>query len=96
MKLEKVIHILRNPWGWSSVEIREAQIEACNLLEKNTRAEPVSVNEWLPEKSGVYLVYVSVLKEWRTAYYSADEKQFFRVPHYTVTYWLSIPPSPNE
>ena len=42
MKLKKVLHILRNPWGWSSVEIREAQIEACDLLEKNTRAdEPV-------------------------------------------------------
>lgn len=31
---QRVLHILRNPYGYSATEIRQMQIKACNLIER--------------------------------------------------------------
>lgn len=33
MNLSTILHLLRNPWGHEETEIREARLEACNMLE---------------------------------------------------------------
>ena len=34
MKLEKVIHVLRNPYGFREDELKEARLDACDFIER--------------------------------------------------------------
>ena len=37
MKTHKILHILRNPYGWGDEKIREARLAACDLIEQLER-----------------------------------------------------------
>lgn len=47
----KILHILRNPYGFTEDEIRAARLEACNLIERYKDAYR-NMKEWA-EKNGV-------------------------------------------
>ena len=47
METKKILHILRNPYGKSSEEIREAQLTACDLLDEKWC-------KWTDDNTGSY------------------------------------------
>lgn len=51
MKRHDILHILRNPYGRSSEEIRQAQLAACDEIESLQDAY-LNMRDWA-EKNGV-------------------------------------------
>jgi len=52
MKLQKILHLLRNPDGHSELEMRAARLAAANMLERHDKLKPkmVELGEWLIEE----------------------------------------------
>lgn len=52
-----VLHILRNPFGYTRAEIRKAQLEACKIIEENNKWAS-SMLEWCRSKGLDTTVYM--------------------------------------
>jgi hypothetical protein len=45
MTLQKILHLLRNPYGHTEEELREARLAAADMLEKIAAKEP-TMEQW--------------------------------------------------
>jgi len=52
MTTNKILHIIRNPYGWSEEEVRQARIAAADLIEQQAKRISQLENEieWIRER----------------------------------------------